>query len=279
MEFILTFSCADQIGLVHSVSSWLFERDCNIIDSDQFGDPSTGQFFMRLHFSGDVMVESLYESFTDIALRCDMAWEIWPVDKRPEVLIMVSKLDHCLVDLLYRTSIGELPINIAAVVSNHQDCSAMATGYGIDFLHLPITSDNKAEQELRLVDEVHRRGVDFIVLARYMQVLSEATCNAMAGKIINIHHSFLPGFKGGRPYHQAHERGVKIIGATAHYVTSALDEGPIIEQGIERVDHRLSPAGLAAVGRDIERVVLAKAVRYQAEHRILLNKNKTVVFE
>lgn len=279
MEYILTFSCPDQIGLVRSVSSWLFEQDCNILDSDQYGDPDSGLFFMRVHFAGDQSLDKLKHDFATIAAAHDMQGDIWPFDKRPNVLIMVSKLDHCLVDLLYRTRNGELPIDISAVVSNHRDNYSLVANEDIDFLHLSVTQDTKTSQEARLLQEVERRNIDFVVLARYMQVLSPAVCDALPGRIINIHHSFLPSFKGGRPYHQAHAKGVKLIGATAHYVTADLDEGPIIEQGVERVDHRLSPQELVAVGRDIERMVLAKAVRYQAEHRILLNQGKTIVFQ
>ncbi len=279
MEYILTFSCPDQIGLVRSVSSWLFELDCNILDSDQYGDPDSGLFFMRVHFAGNEPLDRLNHGFAEIARMHNMHGEIWPVNKRPNVLIMVSKLDHCLVDLLYRTRNGELPIEVNAVVSNHRDAYPLAANQDIDFLHLPINEQNKAQQEAKLLEEITRRAIDFVVLARYMQVLSPAVCEAMPGRIINIHHSFLPSFKGGRPYHQAHAKGVKLIGATAHYVTADLDEGPIIEQGIERVDHRMSPQQLVAVGRDIERMVLAKAVRYQAEHRVLLNQGKTVVFQ
>ena len=279
MEYILTFSCPDQIGLVRSVSSWLFEQDCNILDSDQYGDPDSGLFFMRVHFAGEQQLGHLTQGFAEIAATHNMQGNIWSCDKQPNVLIMVSKLDHCLVDLLYRTRNGELPINIGAVVSNHRDTYATVARHDIDFLHLPVTPDNKSEQEDQLLREIQQRNIDFVVLARYMQVLSPAVCEALPGRIINIHHSFLPSFKGGRPYHQAHAKGVKLIGATAHYVTPDLDEGPIIEQGVERVDHRLSPQELVAVGRDIERMVLAKAVRYQAEHRVLLNEAKTIVFQ
>ena len=278
MEFVLTFSCPDQKGLVRAVSSWLFEQNCNILDSDQFGDPDTAAFFMRVHFEGDTNIDHLQTQFAPIATKHTMTWEIWLCHDKPNVMIMVSKLDHCLVDLLYRTKNGELPIHIAAVVSNHRTTYPLAANQDIDFIHLPITAENKAEQEEKLLAEVARRNIHFMVLARYMQVLTPATCEALPGRIINIHHSFLPSFKGGSPYHQAHARGVKLIGATAHYVTADLDEGPIIEQGVERVDHRDTPAQLVEVGRDIERMVLAKAVRYQAEHRILLNGSKTVVF-
>jgi formyltetrahydrofolate deformylase len=289
LEYILNLSCPDQAGLVRTVSSWLFGEGCNINDSDQFGDPVSNRFFMRVHFSSaarsladgsnEVSLEGLTESFRGIAIQYDMNWELWQKDRKPRVLIMVSKEDHCLIDLLYRTRNGELAIDIPLVVSNHRDTYPLVAAEDIDFLHLPISRDNKAEQEQQLLSEIQRRQIDFIVLARYMQILSPTVCDALSGRVINIHHSFLPGFKGAKPYHQAFERGVKLIGATAHYVTADLDEGPIIEQGIERVDHRMDAKQLAAVGRDIERMVLSKAVRYQAEHRILLNGSRTVVFQ
>jgi formyltetrahydrofolate deformylase len=278
-EFILTFACPDRTGLVHAVSSWLLAHDCNIIDSDQFGDAHSNRFFMRVHFSGAVDQALLHNSFAAVATAHDMRWELWPTAVRPKVLVMVSRQDHCLLDLLYRTRNGELPVEIALIASNHRDAYPLAAARDIDFLHLPVTPQTKAAQETRLQAEIQAREIDFVVLARYMQILSPAFCETLPGRIINIHHSFLPGFKGAKPYHQAHQRGVKLIGATAHYVTGDLDEGPIIEQGVERVDHRKTPAELVAVGRDIERMVLAKAVRYQAEHRILLNGDRTVVFQ
>ncbi|HAK53425.1 MAG TPA: formyltetrahydrofolate deformylase [Gammaproteobacteria bacterium] len=278
LEFILNFSCPDKAGLVRTVANWLFDEGCNIIDSDQFGDPASGLFFMRVHFNGeDKSRSTLSESFSSIAIDNKMSWELWSTDNKPNVLIMVSKQDHCLIDLLYRTRNQELPINIPLVVSNHRDTYPLAAAEDIDFLH--ISADDKPAMERQLIAEIERRKIDFIVLARYMQILGPNVCDLLPGRIINIHHSFLPGFKGARPYQQAFDRGVKLIGATAHYVTSDLDEGPIIEQGIERVDHRMDAKQLAAVGRDIERIVLSKAVRYQAEHRILLNGDRTVVFQ
>lgn len=277
-EFVLTFACPDRTGLVYAVTSWLFERGCNILDSDQFGDAFSGRFFMRVHFNGDHDVAALREGFVPVAEAHRMSWEIWPLDVRPRVLVMVSRLDHCLADLLYRTRLSELPIDIALIASNHRDAYPLAAAEDIDFLHLPVAADNKAAQEAKLLEAIAERNIDLVVLARYMQILTERFCEALPGRIINIHHSFLPSFKGARPYHQAHQKGVKLIGATAHYVTPALDEGPIIEQSVERVDHRNSPAEIAAVGRDLERIVLAKAVRYHAEHRILLNGERTVVF-
>lgn len=278
-EFVLSLSCPDRTGLVYSVTSWLFEHDCNILDSDQYGDPHSRRFFMRVHFSGDVALAELERSFTLVGDTNQMSWQIWPLNVKPKVLVMVSRLDHCLADLLYRTKNGELPIELNLVVSNHRDAYALAASQDIDFLHLPVTDNNKAQQERQLLSEIQRREIDFVVLARYMQILTREFCAQLPGRIINIHHSFLPSFKGAKPYHQAHENGVKLIGATAHYVTAELDEGPIIEQGVERVDHRKTPEELVAVGRDIERLVLSKAVRFQAEHRILLNGNRTVVFQ
>jgi len=278
MEFILNLSCPDKAGLVRTVANWLYGEGCNIIDSDQFGDQSSNRFFMRVHFTGEASHDALEQSFAKIATEHDMAAELWETGKKPEVLLMVSKEDHCLRDLIYRTRNGELPINIPLVVSNHRDAYPLAAAEDIDFLHLPINKENKEEQERKLIEEIERHQIDFIVLARYMQILGPSVCARLPGHIINIHHSFLPGFKGARPYHQAFDRGVKLIGATAHYVTADLDEGPIIEQGIERVDHRMDATQLAAVGRDIERMVLAKAVRYQAEHRVLLNGDRTIVF-
>jgi formyltetrahydrofolate deformylase len=277
-EYVLTLSCPDRTGLVYAVTSWLFARDCNILDSDQFGDAYSRRFFMRVHFAGDVDLKDLRASFVEVASQNGMVWQIHPRDYKPRVLVMVSRLKHCLVDLLARVEHGELPIEIALIASNHRDAYSIAAAADIDFLHLPTTPATKAEQERRLLGEIERRRIDFVVLARYMQVLSGEFCEALPGRIINIHHSFLPSFKGAKPYHQAHDRGVKLIGATAHYVTADLDEGPIIEQGAERVDHRMKPDELAAVGRDIERVVLAKAVRYHAEHRVLLNGHRTIVF-
>lgn len=278
-EYVLTFSCPDQRGIVHAVTRWLVANSGNILDSDQFGDAHSATFFMRVHFAAPQDSASLTSSFEALRQEYAMVSEIWPLATRPRALIMVSKMDHCLIDLLYRVRNGEIDVEIPLIVSNHRDAYPLAASSDVDFLHLPIDAKNKAEQEEKLLREIAERNVDFVVLARYMQVLSPDFCRQLHGRIINIHHSFLPSFKGAKPYHQAFERGVKLIGATAHYVTADLDEGPIIEQGIERVDHRTTPADLVAVGRDIERVVLAKAVRYQAEHRVLLNGQRTVVFQ
>jgi formyltetrahydrofolate deformylase len=283
MDYIITLSCPDKSGLVLAVSSWLVANSCNILDSDQFRDGSNNTFFMRVHFEGEgegeEKLKALEHSFKPVATANEMSWQIWPCSEKPKVVIMVSKQVHCLTDLLFREKNGELPIEIALIVSNHLDAKPIAAAEDIDFMHLPIDPDSKTAQETLLLGEIERRNINIVVLARYMQVLSPGFCHAMAGKIINIHHSFLPGFKGAKPYHQAFEHGVKLIGATAHYVTAELDEGPIIEQGIERVDHRSTVSDLVNVGRDIERIVLAKAVKYHAEHRVVLNGHRTVVFQ
>lgn len=279
MDYIITLSCPDKSGLVLAVSNWLVANSCNILDSDQFRDGSNNTFFMRVHFEGEAELKELEHSFKPVATGNQISWKIWPCSQKPKVLIMVSKQEHCLTDLLFRAKNGELPIEIVLVASNHLEAKPIAVAQNIDFRHLPIDPDSKAAQEKLLLEEIQRRGINVVVLARYMQILSPEFCHAMAGKIINIHHSFLPGFKGAKPYHQAFEHGVKLIGATAHYVTAELDEGPIIEQGIERVGHRSTVADLVNVGRDIERIVLSKAVKYHAEHRVLLNGHRTVVFQ
>jgi formyltetrahydrofolate deformylase len=278
MDYIITLSCPDKSGLVLAVSNWLVANSCNILDSDQFRDGSNNTFFMRVHFEGEAKLKALEHSFEPVATGNQISWQIWPCSQKPKVLIMVSKQEHCLTDLLFRAKNGELPIEIGLVASNHIEAKPIAAAQNIDFRHLPIDSGSKTAQEKLLLEEIAQRKIDIVVLARYMQILSPEFCNAMAGKIINIHHSFLPGFKGARPYHQAFEHGVKLIGATAHYVTAELDEGPIIEQGIERVGHRNTVSDLVNVGRDIERIVLAKAVKYHAEHRVLMNGHRTVVF-
>ena len=278
MDYIITLSCPDKPGLVLAVSTWLVANSCNILDSDQFRDGSNNTFFMRVHFEGEAKLKALEHSFEPVATGNQISWQIWPCSQKPKVLIMVSKQEHCLTDLLFRAKNGELPIEIGLVASNHIEAKPIAAAQNIDFRHLPIDPDSKTAQEKLLLEEIAQRKINIVVLARYMQILSPEFCHAMAGKIINIHHSFLPGFKGAKPYHQAFEHGVKLIGATAHYVTAELDEGPIIEQGIERVGHRNTVSDLVNVGRDIERVVLAKAVKYHAEHRVLMNGHRTVVF-
>ena len=282
-DYILTISCPDAVGIVFAVSGFLAERSCNIIDSAQFGDRTSGLFFLRIHFTAPANGPSqadIKADFTEqVAERFAMTWKLHDAGRRQRVLIMVSKFGHCLNDLLYRYRNGYLPIEIPAIVSNHRDFYQLAAWHNIPFHYLPVSGESKAQQEARLLSIVEEEKVDLVVLARYMQVLSPALCERMAGRIINIHHSFLPSFKGAKPYHQAHARGVKLIGATAHYVTSNLDEGPIIEQEAERVDHTMTPDDLVAIGRDIENVVLARAVRYHVEHRVLLNGSKTVVFK
>ena len=279
-EYILTISCPDKRGIVAAVSIFLSEHGCNIIDSAQFGDSATNLFFMRVHFRSEqenLPESTLQENFSKIGQTYDMTWEMVRSDKPCRLLIMVSRIGHCLNDLLYRYRIGSLPVKIVGIVSNHETFRQEASWHDIPFHYLPLDKNNKQDQEEQLKKIVVEKEVDLVVLARYMQILSPELCEFLSGRCINIHHSFLPSFKGAKPYHQAHSRGVKLIGATAHYVTSNLDEGPIIEQGVERVDHAHTPEDLEAFGRDIENVVLARAVRYHLERRVLLNGNKTVV--
>ncbi|MFJ5233272.1 formyltetrahydrofolate deformylase [Kitasatospora sp. NPDC088391] len=285
-QYVLTLSCPDKQGIVHAVSSYLFMTGCNIIDSQQFGDAGTGLFFMRVHFSAEepVTAEKLRASFAAIGASFRMDWQIHESAERMRVVLMVSKFGHCLNDLLFRTRIGALPVEIAGVVSNHTDFRELTESYGVPFHHIPVAKDakdtehTKAAAEQRLLDLVAEERVDLVVLARYMQVLSDDLCKALSGRVINIHHSFLPSFKGAKPYHQAHARGVKLIGATAHYVTADLDEGPIIEQEVARVTHDVTPEQLVALGRDVECQALARAVKWHSEHRVLLNGSRTVVF-
>jgi len=275
--YILTLSCPDRRGIVAAVSGFLAQADCFIQESADFGDPLSGTFFQRVVFSTDGLKpsrQSLEEGFEIIARRFDMQWDLYDAGLKARLVVLVSRFGHCLNDLLYRYRIGSLPVEIAAVASNHTDFAEQVGWHGIPFHHWP----DKADAEARLLALVQEQDIDLVVLARYMQVLSPALCAALAGKAINIHHSFLPSFKGARPYHQAHARGVKLIGATAHYVTTDLDEGPIIEQAVERIDHRQTPDDMVAIGRDIENVVLARAVKLHVEHRVLLNGSKTVVF-
>jgi formyltetrahydrofolate deformylase len=280
-RYILTIKCPDATGLVAAVSGFLRDEACFIDESSQFGDPATNTFFMRAVFTRDVSsagIEKIKNAFAGIAASFRMEWHIYSASIKPRVLIAVSKFGHCLNDLLHRWQVGQLPIDVVGVVSNHDDMRRLVTWHGIPYHYLPVTPDTKAEQEAQVLDLVEGSGAELLVLARYMQVLSTEACLALSGRCINIHHSFLPSFKGARPYQQAFERGVKIIGATAHYVTSNLDEGPIIEQAVERVDHTHSVADMVAVGRDLENVVLARAVRYHADRRVLINGAKTVVF-
>jgi formyltetrahydrofolate deformylase len=276
--YILTLSCPDRPGIVHAISGALLEVDANILENAQFDDLDSGLFTMRTRFETARPKVDIEGVLAPIAAGLRAEYRVRDEERRPRVLIMVSKQDHCLVDLLYRTGTGELPIDIPVVVSNHTDAAHHAARYGVRFEHLPVTPDVKEQQEQRLLALIAEHKVDFVVLARYMQILSPKLCSNLAGRIINIHHSFLPGFVGARPYHQAHLRGVKIIGATAHYVTSDLDEGPIIEQDVERVNHSITAEQLAVIGQDIERRVLARAVRYHAEDRVLVVGSKTIVF-
>ncbi|MER5772398.1 formyltetrahydrofolate deformylase [Streptomyces sp. NPDC001985] len=280
-QYVLTLACPDKQGIVHAVSSYLFITGCNIEDSQQFGDQDTGLFFMRVHFSAEapVTVDKLRASFAAVGDSFQMDWQIHLAEEPMRIVLMVSRFGHCLNDLLFRSSIGALPVEIAAVVSNHTDFAELVSSYNIPFRHIPVTRENKPQAEAELLELVRAERVELVVLARYMQVLSDGLCRELSGRIINIHHSFLPSFKGAKPYHQAHARGVKLIGATAHYVTADLDEGPIIEQEVERVGHGVTPEQLVAVGRDVECQALARAVKWHAEHRILLNGRRTVVFD
>jgi formyltetrahydrofolate deformylase len=279
-EFILTLSCPDTTGIVFRVSGFLFERGCNIIDSAQFGDHSTGLFFLRVHFSAPAPLDRarLEEAFAAVASKFSMQARVDDMRVKPRVVLMVSKFGHCLNDLLFRWSSGQLQMEIPAIVSNHADFQPLAHSYRIPFFYLPVTAETKSAQETRLLELIDRERVDLVVLARYMQILSPEVCEGLKGRAINIHHSFLPSFKGAKPYAQAHDRGVKLIGATAHYVTADLDEGPIIEQDVERVDHAMDPETLAAIGHDVESVVLARAVKWHLERRVLINGHRTVVF-
>ena len=279
-DHVLLISSEDRKGIVAAVANSIVSQDCNIVESAQYGDPATGRFFMRVAVSSpaDMTVDKFSEAFTPVATAFRLDWRIHDLRKKLRAMIMVSQGGHCLNDLLYRTSTNRLPIDVTSIVSNHTTWQRRAEHEGVPFHHLPITPENKLEQEAKLLAMVEDQQVDLIILARYMQVLSNDFCAALPGKIINIHHSFLPGFKGAKPYHQAHDRGVKIIGATAHFVTANLDEGPIIEQDVAHVTHSSSPEELIALGRDIERRVLAKAVKLYAEDRIFIVGHRTVIF-
>ena len=288
-EYILTLSCPDATGIVHAVSGLLYQAGCNIVDSQQFGDveddDATGRFFMRVHFAAPPQLAdtaTLAALFGHVRAQFDMTLHIHQRATRQRVLMMVSQHGHCLNDLLFRVRSAQLAIDVPCVVSNHRTHEELVRGYGIAFHHLPLApgadAAAKQAQEAQLLALVQRERIDLIVLARYMQILSPQLCVQLAGRAINIHHSFLPSFKGARPYAQAHGRGVKLIGATAHYVTPDLDEGPIIEQDVARVDHTHSTDEMTAAGRDVECLVLARAVRWHVEHRVLMNGHKTVVF-
>jgi formyltetrahydrofolate deformylase len=282
-QFILTLSCNNRPGIVAAVSTYLFNKNFNILDAAQFDDIETGRFFMRVVFNRAMGVETtlaeVRDDFNAIATLFAMRWMLRLSDRKQRVMLLVSKFDHCLVDLLYRWRIGDLPMEVAGVVSNHPRSSLQHIDLdGVDFHYLPVTKETKPDQEMQIWRLVEETKTDLVVLARYMQVLSDDLSARLSGKCINIHHSFLPGFKGAKPYHQAYDRGVKLIGATAHYVTSALDEGPIIEQDVERISHAATPEDLIRKGRDIERRVLARAVNWHLEDRVLLNGSRTVVF-
>lgn len=277
---VLTLSCEDRPGIVHAVSGVLYRHGCNILESAQFSDPRDGRFFMRVAFAtgGSFDDAAFRREFDGVAGTFRMDWDAIDTRRPQRVVLMVSRFGHCLNDLLFRQATGNLNITIPAIVSNHRDFEPLAANYGIPFHHLPVTAANKAEQEARLLEIVAETDASLVVLARYMQVLSNELCRALDGRAINIHHSFLPSFKGAKPYHQAYDRGVKLIGATAHYVTSDLDEGPIIDQDVARADHSLAPDDLVSVGRDIEAVVLARALRLHVERRVMLAGRRTVIF-
>lgn len=281
--YILTLSCRDVRGIVASVSGFLAKHEGFILESTQFGDPSTERFFMRVQFTANGNTPAhltLKEAFAkEVAMPFDMEWELNDAGVKPRVLILVSKQLHCLNDLLHRYRTGQLSMEIPAVISNHPDARGIVEWHGIPFHHLPIEHGDKAAQEQKIREVIGAEKIDLVVLARYMQILSPELSALLRGRAINIHHSFLPSFKGAKPYHQAYERGVKLIGATAHYVTDALDEGPIIDQEVARVDHGYSPDALASMGQDLEALALTRSVKYQLEHRILLNGMKTVVFK
>ena len=278
MDLIATLQCADQPGIVHAMTSAVLACGGNIIENQQFTDEPTNTFVMRTRFETSQGLEAAQKSLNEGLGKFSPTLHIRPTQSKPRALVLVTKESHCLRDLLYLLELGELPIEIPVVVSNHEDLRSLVESHGFTFTHLPVTASTKAAQEKELLALVREHDIDFVVLARYMQVLSNEFCAALPGRIINIHHSFLPGFKGAKPYHQAHARGVKIIGATAHFVTADLDEGPIIEQDVAHVSHTSTPEDLIALGRDIERRVLAKAVKLYAQDRIFIVGQRTVVF-
>jgi len=279
VSFTLTLSCQERPGIVHAVTAFLFEHGCDIVEHQQFDDAVRGQLFLRTEFScsQDTDADRLSAEFASVADEFGMTYQITG-DQPQRVLVMVSKLGHCLNDLIFRWRAGSLGAELVAVVSNHEDLRPMAEAAGLPFIHVPVTPATKREAEARLLELVDEHRADLLVLARYMQILSDETCVALHGRAINIHHSFLPGFKGAKPYHQAFDRGVKLVGATAHYVSPDLDEGPIIEQEVIRIDHTYDPRALATVGQDAEALALSRAVRWHSERRVLLNGHSTVVF-
>ncbi|MET3370321.1 formyltetrahydrofolate deformylase [Arthrobacter sp. M2012083] len=282
VEHVLTLDCPEGPGIVHAVSGFLLEHGCDIIDNKQFGDRAEGHFFMRVHFAStgdESTVDELRSAFSPVGEKYGMNWQLEQQGYKRRVLIMVSKFGHCLNDLLFRARIGELPIDVVGVVSNHTDHQGLAEWHGIPFFHIPVTAATKPAAEGRLLEIIDELDVELIVLARYMQVLSDDLARKLDGRAINIHHSFLPSFKGAKPYHQAYARGVKTVGATAHYVNGELDEGPIIAQQVVEVDHTFGPDDLVAAGRDTECKALSNAVRWHCEGRIILNGNRTIVLK
>ncbi|MFG1425844.1 formyltetrahydrofolate deformylase [Roseixanthobacter glucoisosaccharinicivorans] len=281
-QFVLAFSCPNRPGIVAGVSTFLFQHGCNILEAQQFDDTESGRFFMRVVFNvvqGDATLDTIRAQFEEVAQPLNLQWTLRAPNEKRRVLLLASKFDHCLADLLYRWRIGEIPMEVTGIISNHpRETYAHLDFDGIPFHHLPVTKATKLEQETQIWGVFQSTRSDLAVLARYMQVLSDGLSAKLSGKCINIHHSFLPGFKGAKPYHQAHLRGVKLIGATAHYVTSDLDEGPIIEQDVERISHQDSPEDLVRKGRDIERRVLARALSWHVQDRVIPNGHKTVVF-
>ncbi len=280
-QYVLTISCPDRPGIVHAVTGILAQRGGNIVESQQFEDAAAGQFFMRMAFTisaSETTIEKLREDFDETAGNFGMTWDLWNARNPYRTLILVSKFGHCLNDMLFRWSRGALQIDIAGVISNHEDLRALTESYGLAFHYIPVTPENKADAEAQMLAMIDDLEVDIVVLARYMQIFSDETSRTLSGRAINIHHSFLPSFKGAKPYTQAFERGVKLVGATAHYVTGDLDEGPIIEQDVMRVDHRSDARELAAAGRDVESQVLSRALRWHSESRVLMSGDRTVVF-
>ena len=279
IAYILTLSCPDKPGIVHAVSGLLFQHGANIEEAAQYNDAQTGLFFMRVQFAcAQASPEQLDAALQEVAATWTMTVELHRADQRMPAVIMVSQHGHCINDLLFRCRSGLLPIDVKAIVSNHRDFYQLAASYNIPFHHIPVKAATKQEAEAKQLEIIRAEGAELVILARYMQILSDPMCRALSGRAINIHHSFLPSFKGARPYYQAHDRGVKLIGATAHYVTADLDEGPIIEQDVARADHAMTAEDLTAIGRDTESQVLARAVKWHGEHRVLLNGHKTVVF-
>ncbi|MCE2878234.1 MAG: formyltetrahydrofolate deformylase [Comamonadaceae bacterium] len=281
--YILNLSCVDRPGIVHAVSGFLFQRGGNILDAAQYADDkdedATGLFFMRVGFGCELPIAQLQQELGQLTQEFGMRWSLKPASEPMKTVLMVSKEGHCLNDLLFRWKSGLLKLDVRAIISNHRDFYQLAASYNVPFHHIPVTAATKADAEARQYEIIEAEGAELVVLARYMQILSNDLCQKLAGRAINIHHSFLPSFKGARPYHQAHARGVKLIGATAHYVTSDLDEGPIIEQDVARVEHSRTVEDLTALGRDTESLVLARAVKWHSEHRVLLNGHKTVIFK